>query len=169
MAFLFKTYWLAEVTHQLIRFNKTKFSPWNKSNTERYVVNTQNTPPLREGWSWKGLVSMKISDTVPPTPSPPSHFLGQFQKLNSLGFLMVFRLLGIWVCVNYLGIHELTKSSLPSNTYLLLKSNCFDLLCYVICIQVINFVSEYMNTCFYEWRLVRKHVALISNEFFEMK
>ena len=73
------------------------------------------------------------------------------------------------MCVNYLVIYELTKSSLPSNTYLLLTSNCFDLLCYVICIQVINFVSEYVNTCFYEWCLVRKHVAHIANEFFEMK
>ena len=40
--FAFQTYSLVEVTYLLIRFNKTKFFPWNTNNTDRNGVNKQN-------------------------------------------------------------------------------------------------------------------------------
>ena len=40
---LFKNYWFVQVTHLLIRFNKTKFFPWNTKNTHKSGVNKQNT------------------------------------------------------------------------------------------------------------------------------
>ena len=43
MSLLFKNYWLVEVAYLLIRFNETKFFPWNTKNSERYGVNKQNT------------------------------------------------------------------------------------------------------------------------------
>ena len=42
MFLLFKIYWLLEATYLLIRFNHTKFFPWNTRNTERYCANKQN-------------------------------------------------------------------------------------------------------------------------------
>ena len=42
MSLLFKTYSLVEVTYLLIRFNKTKFFPWDRNNTDRNGANKQN-------------------------------------------------------------------------------------------------------------------------------
>ena len=42
MPLLFKTHSLVEVINLLIRFNKTKFLPWNTKNTDRNGVNRQN-------------------------------------------------------------------------------------------------------------------------------
>ena len=43
MSFLFKIYSLFEVVHLCIRCNKTKFFLWNTNNTDKNVVNKQNT------------------------------------------------------------------------------------------------------------------------------
>ena len=42
MSLLFQKYWLIEITYLLIRFNKTRFLPWNTKNTDRYGANKQN-------------------------------------------------------------------------------------------------------------------------------
>ena len=43
MPLLFKNYSLAEVPCWLIRFNKTKFFPWNTKNSDRNGINKENT------------------------------------------------------------------------------------------------------------------------------
>ena len=57
MFLLLKKYRLVEVTYLLIRFNKTKFFPWNTKNAERCGIskkNTHTTTHLEEGKIGKG-------------------------------------------------------------------------------------------------------------------
>ena len=58
MSLLFENVYLVEVIYLVIRFNKTKFLPWNANNTKGYSAHKQNTyhHSLRERWDWKGLV-----------------------------------------------------------------------------------------------------------------
>ena len=79
MSFLFKYYSLVKVMYLLISCCKTRFFLWNTNNTNRNGVNIQNKhththktnthtrihQTLRERKHWKGLVSMKLSDTPP--------------------------------------------------------------------------------------------------------
>ena len=68
MSNIFKNYLLVKVIHLLIRCYKTRFFPRSTNDTDRNGVNKQNThthththtPRLH----WKGLVSMKTSDTL---------------------------------------------------------------------------------------------------------
>ena len=43
MSLLFENFYLVEVIYLVIRFNKTKFLPWNANNTKRYSAHKQNT------------------------------------------------------------------------------------------------------------------------------
>ena len=83
MPLLFKNYSLVKVTYLLIRFNKTKFFPRNTKNTDRNGVNKQNTHQHTlhtQRQHWKGLVSIKMSNTpfFESTPyTNPSLFTGK--------------------------------------------------------------------------------------------
>ena len=48
MSLLFKNYSLVEVAYLLIRFNKTKFFPWNTNKTDGNGVNKQNQQTPRK-------------------------------------------------------------------------------------------------------------------------
>ena len=71
MSLLFKNYSLVEVIHLFIRFNKTKFFPWNTKNTDRNGVNKQiftDTKHSEKDYTGKGLVSIKIKVIKQPPP-----------------------------------------------------------------------------------------------------
>lgn len=100
---LFKNYWLVEVTHMLIRFNKSEFLLRNTKNIVRNCVNEKKTYAhhiQRERWPWKGLVSVKISDTLlfhnNTSNSATAHLL--WENLNP-NFLRKFRKLKppLWI------------------------------------------------------------------------
>ena len=98
MSLLFKNSWLVEATYLSIRFSNTTFFSWS-TNTKRYDANKLKTHPhslkethphslkethpnsLKERQDWKGLVSMQISDRVPPLFTNPFLFIGKSEAL----------------------------------------------------------------------------------------
>ena len=64
-------------SYLLIRCYKARFFLWKTNNTDRNGVNKQNTytpNTQRNIIHWKGLAGMKIGDTPPFLPPPPSPF-----------------------------------------------------------------------------------------------
>ena len=73
LSLLFKNYSLVEVPYLFIRFNKTKFFPWNTKNIDKNDVINKTytcTPNTQSKIILKRLVSMKMSDTFPFQNNP---------------------------------------------------------------------------------------------------
>ena len=123
MSFLFKYYSLVKVMYLLISCCKTRFFLWSTNNTNRNGVNIRNKhihtrihQTLRERKHWKGLVSMKLSDTPPWKKNNnnstyitnPSIFMGKIWTETD------------WTEPSNFGSCSIEKSFLPS---------CFEIRC----------------------------------------